>query len=182
MAVQRYVQQYQSSKGLGVIAEGNPTDIGTFVVDGSGLSYGVFCAIGEQDKQVTMVNGKSKIVGVIAKQLDRVSVNRGMTQESAETQAYEASQGKSVAVIRNGYVNVLCESEWTLYDDVYIRLSGTGVIGSVAANKSEDKDYFLMIHATFSDSNDDSKIAKIYVDLRIPVAPNQSLSNIWTTN
>lgn len=182
MAVQRYVQQYQSSKAPGQIAENNPSDIGTFVVGSSGLIYGIFCAIGSKGIQVEQVNASAKIVGVVAKQLDRVSVNRGMSQESAEVQAYEATPGKSVAILRSGYVNVVCETPWELYEDVYVRVSGNGVIGSISTKKSGDNEFFQIIHATFIDDSNVSGIAKIFIDLRIPVQPGQSLSNIWTTS
>ena len=81
---------------------------------------------------------------------------------------------------------MLCESDWNIFDDVYVRVAtanSDGVLGSIASGKDSDTDYKLVAHGSFQDSGKAEKgIARIYVDLGVPVIAGQSLSNVWTTN
>lgn len=186
MSVQTSYNLYQSAKGVGVIGENNPYDIGAFIVGDSPapVQWGVFVvreAAGSKDIVSPSSTG-AKLVGATTKQEDRVQGQFGGISPdttSNEDLVFTLSKGRPASIMRMGYLNVLSTvSTWQAGGDVFVKVkkgasSDDGhPLGSVSTSESTTATtglYEKLGTAVFADSSvSGEKVAKVYFDLRVP--------------
>jgi len=188
MSVQTQVNLYQNSKGLGVVGQNNPYDIGAFIAGAEGIKWGVFVKRSANgSKEVEPLSTQTDVlIGATVKQLDRVSeeiggIFPGSTLNSAIQ--FQIAVGKPCAVLRMGYLNVSVEGSWLSgQQPLSVRIApetgGSEIVGAVsmtaASAQTTPGNWAVLPTDTFvfSDSYADvgQQIGELYFDLRVPLA------------
>ena len=193
MSVQTSYRLYQNDKGVGIIAENNPYDIGAYIVGADGIDWGVFVigTAGSRDIiPATAITATTYIVGATTKQTDRVDGQfLGISKDTASNASlsFSLSQGRPASVMRMGYLNMRIANgaAWEQAKPVFVKITkGTGTddgapLGAtgISAGAAGTGVYVALAGASFADSSVGSSatnVAKVFFDTRSPVFASAS--------
>lgn len=211
MSVQNKYNMRPQRNYLGGVEEVNPYDTATFTLQSefdkldprkaNEAHFGSFVQQGDGDdvRVASMIKNsteKVRILGAITHRIDNLSfANKDRMDVNPHT--YIVPNGTTLAIMRQGYMYVNCESHsWKYGDPVYLRMNlneiftegynglpgcvsvtGSPVdIGDFVDQPAFDADYALLPNAHFADNSDiieqkneaKNRIAKIYFDFRFP--------------
>ena len=183
MSVQTSYRLYQNEKGVGVIAENNPYDIGAFItgdVSVNAVQWGCFVVRSSGREIVAPSSTLAKIVGATTKQEDRVEGQFGGINKDTSSNSglsFSLSQGRPASVMRMGYLNMVCaSSSWVEGNAIFVKVANAVKdkypLGAVAAT-AISADYEALTAAVFGDSSANTgvqQVAKVFFDTRLPVA------------
>lgn len=213
MPVQVKYEMTRKGKYLGGVEEVNPYDTATVTLQSefnkidprkaNEAHFGSFVQKGDGDRVVRVASAVKDdpdvftILGTIIHRLDTLSFAKKDLDRNSEEHAYIVPNGITLAIMRQGYMYVNCESDsWKYGDPVYLRMNlneifiegYNGLPGCVSASGKPtnvgdfvdqpafDADYALLPNAHFADFSThldkklpaQERIAKIYFDFRFP--------------